>query len=182
MNRGERIRTIIECLRRIEAGDADFAVFEDADRPENFVQPADFGTGLTYVEVTSRTWGEGEPLDGFQVESLAALGFSRIPSRNYAGFYAWRDPGCIARLIESAFMILGSLPNFDLNVVRMGYFRLSPKDDAPWPSEIKQQAFERWMAETGRDGPVPDRCPGPPGEPAAHPDPAEWIRAKAGRT
>ena len=159
MNRGERIRTIIECLRRLEAGDADFAVFEDAHRPENFVQPADFGTGLTYVEVTSRTWGEGTPLDGFQVETLATLGFSRVPSPNYAGFYGWRDPGCIARLIESAFMVLGSPPDFDLNVARMGYFPVTTRDGAPIPPDLKEKSLQRWMAETGRDGPVPDLCP-----------------------
>lgn len=123
MLRRERIVLIIAALEKLSSGEADYAVFEDRDHRENYVQIGDFRAGrVPYVEVTCRNWGqEGVPvLTPEQVDALAALGFGRVPNPNHSGYFAWYEPGCIAKLIESAFMILGSALDFDLELVRIG--------------------------------------------------------------
>lgn len=158
MNRGQRIRAVIDALEKIAAGDADWAVFEDGDIPDNYVQVGDFGQGRTaYVEVTSRDWGGPLPrLNEAQLQALETLGFDRTPSPNHAGFYDWPQAGCIARLVESAFMILGSSQHFDLKVERMGFW--AARSGTGGVDEIRDASLRAWMDRTGRSGPHPASC------------------------
>ena len=119
MRRRDRMTLMIEAMRRIASKEADWATFEDADHPENYIQLADFGRdGVTFVEVTCRDWGvPGEaPLNDGQIEALAALGFGRVRDPNHSGYFAWPEAVCIAKLCETAFGILGSAEDFDLRL------------------------------------------------------------------
>ncbi|HZU14499.1 MAG TPA: hypothetical protein VFB58_16785 [Chloroflexota bacterium] len=138
MHRRERIPLIIQTLGRLAAGDADFAVFEDMTFPENYVQIADVRPGsIPYVEVTCRSWPGDRlpPLSAEQIDALAALGFGRELDPNHSGWFDWPDPACLARLIESAFMILGAAPDFDLHVARTGKWS-TPKQEPATPITV----------------------------------------------
>jgi len=159
MRTRERIILMVEVLRRIRAGEADWAVFEDAEQAENFVQIGIAALGTTYVEVTTRTWEDARlpKLTSEQVDALASLGFGRNPDPNHSAFFDWPDPVCIAKLCETAFQILGCPPDFDLKVANMHFWSSKITKRKP-RSEWDAHPLAEWSRRQGFQAPHPDPC------------------------
>jgi hypothetical protein len=88
VKRHERVKLILQALRLLREEEADFAIFEDAQEPDNYVQIANFGGDPgTIVEVTSRDYSDQvlPRLTTQQVDNLVALGFSAETNPNHRG-------------------------------------------------------------------------------------------------
>ena len=92
-----------------------FVIFSDRAVPDNYVQITSDGL----IEVTSRAHSNGPlpQLTPDQVNALAHFGFERQADPNHRGKVSLADRPAVARLCEQLFAILGSSPQFDLDVV-----------------------------------------------------------------
>ncbi len=112
MDRQTRIAEMTAALDQL--WDDAFAIFSDGRAPDNYVQVTSDGV----LEVTSRDYGGSLPrLTADQVDAIVRLGFDRKAAPNHRRSISMDDPAAIAALCEEIFAILGSPPNFDLEVV-----------------------------------------------------------------
>ncbi len=95
-------------------GNSAFVIFEDRADETSYVQLAND----VICEVNSGTWGNGEGLSPTQRQALLALGFQAPSSSddNFSLDYTERSLDDMVAIIENAFMILGSAPDFALAV------------------------------------------------------------------
>lgn len=126
MNSDERIHVYERTLHHMRTGQYDYAILEDIEQPDNYVQGGAMSSEYRelFVEVTSRAYDDQAlpPLSSGQIDALVALGFSREADPNHAQRIPFEHPSQIARLIEQCFTVLGSNAHFDVAPKQVGFW------------------------------------------------------------
>lgn len=130
MTEAERRHIYLRTLHHMETGQYDYAILEDSEHPDNYIQfgALDDTHQQLLVEITSRSYPDQElsPLSPEQIERLVALGFSTEADPNHAQHIPFDDLPKIARLFEEGFVILGCEPAFELRVRAVGFWSTNP--------------------------------------------------------
>lgn len=126
MNSDERIHVYERTLHHMRTGQYDYAILEDIDQPDNYIQCGAMSSEYRelLVEVTSRAYDDQAlpTLSAGQIDALVALGFSREADPNHAQRIPFEHPSQIARLFEQCFTILGADADFEAVVETVGFW------------------------------------------------------------
>lgn len=147
--------TLLRTVHYMRMGMYDYAIVEDTAYPDNYVQFGVYGAQreMVHVEVTSRRYDDQvlPPLTRKQVDALVKLGLSRRKNPNHQVDLESPSPQEIVTLCERAFAILGSTPDFDLNV-KTGYWH----DNPIWDQLARAKGYhDDFFEEDGRLLPAP---------------------------
>ncbi len=129
MDREDRIYIYLRTLHHMDNLQFDYAILEDADHPDNYVQFGPYHSDTTtHFEVTSRQYPDQmlPALSSAQVDALVALGLSRDPGPNHQTDIPYCPPEYIAELCEKSFAVLGSAPDFDVVVADVNFWASNP--------------------------------------------------------